>query len=186
MLSVPLDNEFSKFSSHPLFVPVMYGIAIEGDAYAELFNIIGKNEKIVLNSISNLPSNDQAYLVKKYEEEYTFIPEQQMVNGGLIIDMHDGIESDGFYELSLDNDPEHVFAFNFNRNESRLEFYTADELIEQIESEALTHVKVLSTANPNYLELLNTVHKESRLWKLFIIFALLMLLSEILVLRFWK
>ena len=88
--------------------------------------------------------------------------------------------------MSLDNDPEHVFAFNFNRNESRLDFYTADELIEQIESEALTHVKVLSTANPNYLELLNTVHKESRLWKLFIIFALLMLLSEILVLRFWK
>jgi len=186
MLSVPLDKEFSNFTSHPLFVPVMYGVAIEGDAYTELFNIIGKNEKIVLNSISNLPSNDQAYLVKKYEEEYTFIPEQQMVNGGLIIDMHDGIESDGFYELSLDNDPEHVFAFNFNRNESRLEFYTADELIEQIESEALTHVKVLSTANPNYLELLNTVHKESRLWKLFIIFALLMLLSEILVLRFWK
>ena len=140
----------------------------------------------MLNSISNLPSNDQAFLVKKYEEDYTFIPEQQIINGGLIVDMHDGIESDGFYELSLDNDPEHVFAFNFNRNESRLDFYTTDELIEQIESEALTHVKVLSTANPNYLELLNTVHKESQLWKLFIIFALLMLLSEILVLRFWK
>ncbi len=186
MLSVPLDKEFSNFISHPLFVPVMYGVAIEGDAYTELFNIIGKNEKIVLNSISNLPSNDQVYLVKKYREDYTFIPEQQIVTGGLIVDMHDGIESDGFYELSLDNDPEHVFAFNFNRNESYLDFYTADELNEQIESEALTHVKVLSIANAGYLELLNTVHKESQLWKLFIIFALLMLLSEILVLRFWK
>jgi len=186
MLSVPLDKEFSNFTSHPLFVPVMYGVAIEGDAYTELFNIIGKNEKITLNSINSLPSNDQAYLVKKYEEDYTFIPEQQIVNGGLIIDMHDGIESDGFYELNLDNDVEHVFAFNFNRDESYLDFYSADELNEQIESEALTYVKVLSIANAGYLELLNTVHKESQLWKLFIIFALLMLLSEILVLRFWK
>ncbi len=186
MLSVPLDNEFSNFTSHPLFVPVMYGVAIEGDAYTELFNIIGKNEKIILNSINSLPSNDQAYMVKKHEEDYTFIPEQQIVNGGLIVDMHDGIESDGFYELSLDNDAEHVFAFNFNRDESHLDFYSADELNEQIESEALTHVKVLSIANAGYLELLNTVHKESQLWKLFIIFALLMLLSEILVLRFWK
>ena len=84
------------------------------------------------------------------------------------------------------NKTEYVFAYNYDRAESQLEFYSEDELREQIESEGLRHIQVLSAGNAGYLEMLNTVEKENQLWKLFIIFALLMLLAETLVLRFWK
>jgi hypothetical protein len=186
MLAVPLNKNYSNFAAHPLFVPVMYGAAIKGDANATLFYTIGKDEKIQLNDLNKLPVNDQNFRVKKYEEEYTFIPEQQILNNSLILDMHGGIEADGFYELVWDEKPEYVFAFNYNRAESQLDFYTDDELREQIESEGLNRIQVLSAGHSGYLEMLNTVEKESQIWKLFIIFALLMLLAETLVLRFWK
>ncbi len=186
MLAVPLGKTYSNFTTHPLFVPVMYGAAIEGDAYIDLFYTIGKNEKINLNNLDELPENDQTYSLKKYEDEYNFIPEQQNVNNGLILDMHEGIETDGFYQLMLDERLQYVFAFNYDRAESQMDFYTDVELREQIESEALNQVQVLSAGQPGYLEMLNSDEKESQLWKLFIIFALLLLLAESLVLRLWK
>ncbi|MCB2207921.1 MAG: BatA domain-containing protein [Bacteroidetes bacterium] len=186
MLAVPLKKTFSNFASHPLFVPVMYGAAVEGDAHAALFHTIGKDEKISLNQLDKVPEMDQTFSIKKYENEYIFIPEQQIMNNGLMLDMHEGIETDGFYELTWDEKPEYVFAFNYDRAESQLDFYTEDELREQIESEELNRIQVLSAGHTGYLEMLNTVENESQLWKLFIIFALLMLLAETLVLRFWK
>jgi hypothetical protein len=186
MLAVPLNKSYSNFTSHPLFVPVMYGAAIKGDANATLFYTIGNDEKIHLNDLNELPENDQTFRIKEYDEEYTFIPEQQIVNNSLMLDMHGGIETDGFYELIRDENPEYVFAFNYNRSESQLDFYTEEELREQIESEGLNRIQVLSAGHSGYLEMLNTVEKKSQIWKLFIIFALLMLLAETLVLRFWK
>jgi hypothetical protein len=164
----------------------MYGAAVEGDAHAVLFHTIGKDEKISLNQLDKVPETDQTFSIKKYENEYTFIPEQQIINNGLMLDMHEGIETDGFYELIWDEKPEYVFAFNYDRAESQLDFYTEEELREQIESEELNRIQVLSAGHTGYLEMLNTVENESQLWKLFIIFALLMLLAETLVLRFWK
>jgi hypothetical protein len=186
LLAAPLDRRYTNFASHPLFVPVMYGAAVEGDAYEALFRTISKDQKIVINSTVFQPVNDQPVSVKKHEAEYTFIPEQQFMSQGLMLNMHDGIETDGFYDLIWDEKPEYVFAYNYDRAESQLEFYSEDELREQIESEGLRHVQVLSAGNAGYLEMLNTVEKENQLWKLFIIFALLLLLAEILVLRFWK
>jgi len=186
MLASPLERSYTNFASHPLFVPVMYGAAVEGDAYQALFHTISKDQKIEVNSAAIQPENDLPVRVKKYEDEYNFIPEQQFVNQGLMLDMHESIETDGFYELVLKEQLLFVLAFNYNRAESQLDFYSEDELREQIESEGLRYIQVLSSGNAGYLEMLNTVEKENQLWKLFIIFALLMLLAEALVLRFWK
>jgi len=184
--ATPFDNAYTNFTSHPLFVPVMYGVAVEGDAYTSLFYTIGAEKKIVLNTLASLSNSDRAFKIKKYNEDYVFIPEQQFINNGLLIDTRENIKTDGFYELIWDDKRQHVFAFNYDRSESKLDFYSKDELLKQIEDEEIVNMQVLSAGNAGYLEMLNTVEKESQLWKLFIIFALLMLLAETMVLRFWK
>ena len=186
LLSAPLDKSFGNFATHALFVPVMYGAAVSGEAYTKLFRVIGKDDKVVLDNLSQLPGTDQPFVIRAHKGEYSFIPGQQVINGKLLLDLHDGIEKDGFYDLMLQDKKQYVLAYNYDRSESQLDFYTADELNEQIDTEGIKNTEVLSTGSPGYMEMLNTVHKESQLWKLFIIFALLMLLSEILVLRFWK
>ena len=50
LLAAPLHNSYTNFASHPLFVPVMYGVAVEGDAYEALFHTISKDQKIVVNN----------------------------------------------------------------------------------------------------------------------------------------
>ncbi len=186
LLSSPLDKTFGNFASHALFVPVMYGAAVSGEAHTKLFRIIGKEDKVLLSNPEHLPENDQPFMIKAHAGDYSFIPGQQIMNGGLMLDMHEGIKNDGFYDLMVEDHTEYVFAWNYDRAESQLKFYTSAELNEQIDSEGIKNAEVLSEDESAYTEMLNTVHKESQLWKLFIIFALLMLLSETLVLRYWK
>ena len=186
MLAAPLDRSFGNFARHALFVPVMYGAAVSGDAHTGLFRIIGKDDKVLLNNPEALPADEQPLTVRKEGSSYEFIPGQQLVGGSLLLDMHDGIKTDGFYTVSSGNKTVVVLAYNYNRLESQLDFYTADELREIIDTEAINHMEVLSADENSFTEMLNTVHKESQLWKLFIIFALLMLLSEVLILRYWK
>jgi len=38
----------------------------------------------------------------------------------------------------------------------------------------------------SFTKVVKALQKENELWKLFIIFALLMLLAEVLMLRYWK
>ena len=186
LLSAPLDKSYSNFTTQALFVPVMYGAAVAGDAHTRLFQIIGKEDKVVLNNLERLPDTDQPFRIEAHESDYAFIPGQQILNGSLVLDVHEGISKDGFYNLVSEQKTEYVFAWNYDRTESQLDFYSAAELREQIESEGIKNAEVLSADESARIEMLNTVHKESQLWKLFIIFALLMLLSEILVLRYWK
>jgi len=141
---------------------------------------------VIIDNPGQLPENDQPFVVRAHKGEYSFIPGQQIANGKLLLDLHDGIKKDGFYDLMLDDSKQYVLAYNYSRSESQLDFFTADELSEQIESEGIKNAEVLSSGESSFTEMLNTVHKESQLWKLFIIFALLMLLSEVLILRYWK
>jgi hypothetical protein len=100
------------------------------------------------------------------------------------LNVRDGIHRDGMYDLVLNETVYHVFAFNYNRLESNLEFLTPEEI-----REALTQIRqftILDDAGGNMMETIDTLQKESELWKLFIIFALLMLLAETLILRLWK
>lgn len=186
MLAAPLDKSFGNFARHALFVPVMYGAAVSGEAHTQLFRIIGKDDKVLLNDPDALPADDQPFTVKKQGGDYAFIPGQQVVNGSLLLNMHDGIKTDGIYNLLSGDKTIYELAYNYDRRESQLDFYTADELREIIDTEALSRMEVLSADEAGFSEMLNTVHKESQLWKLFIIFALLMLLSEVLILRYWK
>jgi hypothetical protein len=186
LFTTSIDQTHTNFISHPLFVPVMYGVGIEGEIHTSLYHILGVDKKITLNTITSPPGSDKTFKVVKHKEDFETIPEQQFMKNGLLIDFHGNISTDGFYELLWDNNLNHVLAFNYNRLESELEFYSEEELRKQIEEEKLFNFRVLSAGNVGYLEMLNTVEKESQLWKLFIIFALLMLLAEALVLRFWK
>jgi len=66
-----------------------------------------------------------------------------------------------------------------------MDFYSEKEIESEMVSLGVVNYKIVNTATSDGLGV--SLHqKESDLWKLFIILALLMLLAEVLVLRFWK
>ncbi len=163
----------------------MYGAAISGEATAQLFYIAGKDD-LISADISSATVGESPFVLYHQSNDFTFIPEQRFTDGRLELNVFEGISADGFYNLRLNDTTLQTYAFNFDRNESQMEFFMEDEIELELSTSGLTNFQVLNSADKSFSEIINALQKESELWKLFIIFALLMLLAEVLILRFWK
>ena len=77
-------------------------------------------------------------------------------------------------------------AFNFDRKESDMNFYTKEELQKQLDEKNLKNIVIIE---PNEKALTNALQEATdgkKLWKLFLFLALAFLLSEILIIRLFK
>ncbi len=185
MLSVPLDLVYSNFMTHPLFIPVMYGAALQGNPKKDLAYTVKKDIALETKQFKREES-ETPFILSKRNETYTFIPEQMRLGGKFLLNTHEGIASDGFYELMLHDSVYHVFSYNYNRLESEMYFLSIPELEESIKGSGIKHFSVIDTNQTNPADVVEAIQKDKEFWKLFIIFALLMLLVEVLILRFWK
>ena len=186
LLSVPLDESFSNFSRQALFVPVMYGTVVSGGLLSRLFYTLKKDE--VLNTdISVIPYGETPFHLQKTSSDFSFIPEQQSGSEVLRLFLrNDNLKTDGFYNLMIKDSVWQVFAFNFDRNESQTTYYSPEEISAKLSTSGLLNFEVVADSDNTQTNVINSLQKASKLWMLFIIFALLMLLAEVLVLRFWK
>lgn len=185
MLASPLEIESGTFISNALFVPVMYNAAVQGKSMTRLFYIIGEDNLLEINH-TNKRSVEKTFTIIQQNSEFSLIPEQKISSGKLTMDLHSGIQDAGFYQLTLNDTVYHNFAFNYNRNESQMDFLDNESLQSLLDDSDLMHFEILSNADNNISTLIKSLQKENDLWKLFIILALLMLLAEVLILRFWK
>jgi hypothetical protein len=77
-------------------------------------------------------------------------------------------------------------AFNYNRGESDLACNSADEMESILEKAHMDSFSVLKTGQKPLNEEISRINSGQQLWRYFIWLALLMLLSEILLIRFFK
>lgn len=184
--AVSLNSEFSNLPSHPLFIPLMYGMAVEGKGFQKLFYAIGKNNKINLNIPDNTISNrDEVFDIKMEKSNQSFIPLQQMRGNKLSLSVNENIEQAGTYQLMQKDKNIAFLSFNYERKESIMEFYNKTSLEENLKLSKLKNYDILDLQTFSTEEIINSMQNESRLWLVFIIFALSFLLAEVLVLRFW-
>ncbi len=185
LLSVPLSPEFTNLMNHPLFSVLLYGIATRNLHGGKLFYTLGKDEKLSIEN--NLPANaDEALRIISQKGRYSFIPMQERTGGKIRISLDGGIRKAGFYKLVSHDTVYMLLAFNQNRLESEMKFYSVDNLDSLMKTSGIKYYKVAENAARLLNKIISTPEKESQLWKLFIILALFMLLAEVLILRFWK
>ena len=77
-------------------------------------------------------------------------------------------------------------AFNYNRRESDLRFFSEAELEEKIADKANSGWQLYTSSVPDLQKSLTLENKGRPLWKYAIIAALLFLFIEILLIRYWK
>lgn len=184
--AVSLNSEFSNLPSHPLFIPLMYGMAVEGKGFQKLFYTIGKNTKININIPENTISNrDDVFNIKMEKSNNSFIPLQQMQGNKLSLSMNNNIEQAGTYLLKQKNKNIAFLSFNYERKESIMEFYNKTTIEENLKLSKLKNYDILDLQTFSTEEIIDSIQNESRLWLVFIIFALSFLFAEVLVLRFW-
>ncbi len=186
LTTVPLSPNFSNLSTHPLFIPLMYGVAIDGKGSQTLFYTIGDDKEIAVEiSDPSSVNQDLVFDLKKSGEEQGFIPLQHLSGNELIVSIPEDMVDAGIYQLNRSGKLYAQLALNYNRKESVMEFFTATSLETELKVSSLKYYQIVNLQNGSQQEIINSLENESQLWLVFIIFALSFLLAEIVVLRFW-
>ena len=114
------------------------------------------------------------------------MPSSEVRNNKVYLYLNDNLPSAGFYELLVNDTLNRVTAWNESRVESRMDFIDRDDIEPEFEKAGFNVAAVLDTTDLATDDWVEAMARQSSQWKLFALIALLALLGEIAVLRFWK
>jgi len=187
LFASPLDTEFSDFPKHALFVPVMYKIALSSRTEIEklAFSFAESTAEITIDS---LQKNDIFKLVPIGESENPeIIPNQRISGNKLILDVPKSGLRAGNFSIVRQKDRQKVgsIAFNFEKIESEGQSYSMEELEEIFKNHS--NIQIFdSMDSTDFATDFQDKNVAQNLWRWMLILALVFLLAEILLLRFWK
>jgi hypothetical protein len=180
--SVAMNDNFGNAHKNALFFVPLHNIALMAQMQSKFYHIIGVDEQIVINK-PNLGAED-VFTIKAMNSSVEFIPEMNNFGNEVVLYFHSQVEKDGFYTVLQDEDTAAIAAFNFNRSESDLTYYSEEEL-EKISEDSYNKISLLDYQTKDFSKEVSEKLNGKPLWRWFIYLTLFFLLSEILVLRFW-
>ncbi len=170
-----LTNNISNFSKSPLIVPVFYNFAKLSFKNTQLYYEIGKINQIDVNVKLN---KDEIVSIKNRNS--SFIPQQQTYQNKVVLSLNNlDLEPDYFY-VTKDKDTIQTLALNPPKSESLLKFL--DEKTTSFTNKNI----VFYTSVEDYFKEQNKKNEVHWLWKWFLALAIVSLLLEILILKFYK
>ncbi len=185
ILSTGIDNTDGNFAVHPLFIPVMHGIAEKVTTGEKPYIIIGDDNYINIKPETVIHRDEPVKLISTlYDQE--IIPMQSYNSGLLRLELKNIPLHTGYHNITSNDTVISVLAANYNRSESWLNFYTGEDIQEFAENIPLKNHQIVDSSRNEMEIVINSLKNQSEFWKLFIIFALFTLLLEIIVIRFWK
>ena len=182
--AVPLDNESSNFTSHPIFVPAVYNMAFNSQGNTNLYYTLGRLDQVHINLSDNLEKKTIHIIDTK--GKFDLIPTWQSSAMASGLNLNDEIIEAGNYYFTTGNKKFEGLSVNYDRNESDLGFYTNDELERMIAEYNLTNVSVLSGQEQTITDNIKEFNQGKQLWKLFILLSLLFISIEVLLIRLMK
>ena len=179
-----LNQNFTNFCKHALFVPTIYKMGINSLKPMPLYYFTQTNAAIRLN----VPAitGEEAVHIQEIDNKFDIIPENKLVNNQYNIYTQNQITNQGFYKITWQNTILQALAFNYNRLESDLSFYTAEELDKNIDEKHLTSFKTVIAGEKSLTGVIKDISGNTKLWKLFIILTLLFIAIEIALIKFLK
>lgn len=181
--AVPLDPSFSNLTSHAIFVASVLRIAEFSLPSMKLNYTIGQDNVLELSNFTTTAEN--TFRIVGEESQYDIILEHRNAGGKTNVFLRNEISDAGNYSLQYNNLPVSGVALNFERTESKLDAYGITEISDEI--------KRLGLKSFSVREEVDTIagvgaedHKETKLWKYFILLVLLFLGLEILLLKVLK
>ena len=174
-VAAALDSKNSNFINSPLVVPVFYNFAQLSLQPSKLYYSLGVENKI---DVKTTLYNDEILSIKSSKN--TFIPRQQHTQNKVKITTLEQPEVTDFYYITNKKDTLKTLAFNNPKDESSLTFLNTKSLAK--------NNKNISTSNSikEHFQEINEKNEVHWLWKWFLALAIVSLLLEILILKFFK
>ena len=179
----PLDEKYSNFPKHAVFVPIMYRIALSSK------NETGRLAYSFSEDVASVQLEESAKgdVFKLKRGGFEMIPAQRVVDDRLLMNIPKTDMEAGCYEVrhAKSNQLVSMIAFNYGKDESDLSFHTASALQEVLGKQP--NVQVFDAIEPEvFAKNFKADVSGNELWRYFIVFGLLFLLAESLIIRFWK
>ncbi len=185
IFAFPLTKQNESFARDILFVPTLYNIVLNSLPKQKTSYTIGDEQFVTLpvNEDINLGTSLEIY---NPVNNNRFIPETNVTDQGLRIELGSSVTNDGHYLIQTNDTILSALAFNYNRQESDLRYYSDNELKERTADTGLENASVIENTKASFSEIFNEIQNGKQLWKWCILLALFFILAEVLIVRFIK
>ncbi|TXD50890.1 MULTISPECIES: BatA domain-containing protein [unclassified Polaribacter] len=167
-----LSKEQSNFLNSPLIVPVFYNFGKLSFQHAKLYYYLD-----AINAIDVETDIEKDEILSIVNPNFSFIPPQQTFQNKVRITTKERPTEAGFYHIIRKKDTLQTIAFNNPKEESSLTFLDVNTLKEATN---------FSSSIKDFFTDLNEKNEVQWLWKWFLTLAIVSLLLEILILKFYK
>ncbi len=177
--AAPLNRDINDLVNNAeIFVPMVYKMALSNAEGGKVAYTIGVDQ--VLYSDKTKQSAENNF---KFTGASEFIPGQFNSGKRTILDVGNQIQQAGFYQLELNDTVEGLYAYNYDKKESSLNYNSPKDLTELFGDRANIYDE---TIEANFTQLISERETGISLWRWFLIAALLFLLLEQLFIRLLK
>lgn len=175
LFSSPLNIQSSNFVNSPLIVPTLYNIAKQSFEFAKPYYILQKENTVEISK--KIEKNE---VLKISNQNKSFVPPQVNFANKVVFSTLNEPKIAGFYNILLNKDTLTTLAYNTSSNESLLTFHNLNTIKKENKN-----IEVFSSIK-EYFKEKNEKNKVQSLWRLFLAIAIVSLLLEILILKFFN
>ena len=182
VITTLLDNDFSDLQLNALFVPIMFKIAFSGN---DINNLNYPPTQTIIPITASFENMDNLKLT--FSEDSTFNDYHfENINGKCYVRLGSYAEPmAGNYSIVENSNIIDGFSINNDREESKLDFYYDKDISKIILDNNLQDISLIQASDNNFEKSIASATSNKELWKLFLIFALCFLTTEMILLRKW-
>lgn len=187
VFAAPFAEEYTDFTAHALFVPVLYRLAMLSyrTEQQSAYRLTTAALALTVPPAASPDARDEASY-RLVHDSLTYIPAQRAQSGQLHLEVPADLRSSGFYQLINKGQVVTTLAFNADKRESELAAYSATEL-RQLLGANHPNVRVLEGgARPEAITRYRAEQTSQPLWRYCLLAVLACLLTEALLLRFGR
>lgn len=176
----PLDENYNDLVLNAeVFVPLLYKAALSSLGAVRPAYVIGSGTPIEVADMAI--GTDVVFKITG--QETSFIPGQKTLHARVLLDVADQVSNAGLYDLTLGGKVVQKLAFNYDRIESDLQVEQKEGLLNLLGD----RVNVIETdKDTDFAALIEEKDSGKRLWRWFILAALVFLGLETVLLRWMK
>ena len=174
-VSASLERDNSNFINSPLIVPVFYNFGKLSFKNSQLFYRIGRTNKIDIETKTR-----ENQVVRILNSENSLIPLQSKFKNKVRITTNAASLTPGFYQVLKDKDTIQTLAFNYPKEESFINYMDLNKL------KKISQKGIVTGSISDVFKKINKKNQVHWLWKWFLTLAIVSLLLEILILKFYK
>ena len=187
VFAAPFATAYSDFTTHALFVPVLYRLAMRSYHNDQLpaYRLTQPALTLTLPEAGSSTENSDGASYRLVKDSLTLLPGQRSLGQELRLEVPADLREPGFYQLQRRGRVITTLAFNQDKEESELATYSAAEL-RQLLGKSHSNVRVLDGGVDSAIARYHAEQTGQPLWRYCLALALACLLAEVLLLRWGR